>query len=62
MNLDSFTAPRGLPFDPTDPLRGRVWRCADCGHMVKSDQPAPAPESCPQCKGLCLEKRHAPLQ
>jgi rubrerythrin len=62
MNLDSLTAPRGLPYDPTDPLRGRVWRCTDCGHMVNTDQPAPAPESCPQCQSFCLEKRHAPLQ
>lgn len=62
MNLDTFSAPRGLPYDPTDPLRARVWRCTDCGHLVNSEQPAPSPGVCPECESLYLEKRHAPLQ
>lgn len=62
MDLDAITVPRGLPFDPTDPLRGRVWRCTDCGHLVHSEQPAPSPDDCPECRGLNLEKRQAPLQ
>jgi len=62
MNLDSFSAPRAVPYDPTDPLRARLWRCADCGHLEHSTQPAPSPQMCPACKSVFLEKGQAPLQ
>ena len=60
--LDAFFGRRGVPFDPTDAARGRVWRCADCGHLVASDVPILNPAPCSVCQSIFFEKKSAPLQ